>query len=134
MELRRKLGRRGYNEAEVDTVIARLAAAGYLDDAAFAAGHIRRRSRSLGPLALSAELAARGVGRDLATQALTGFGIEDQLASATALAVRLAGSKAFAGYKELLDSVGPKLVRRGFSVGVAHKACRAVWDGDAPSL
>jgi regulatory protein len=115
-------------------VVARLAAAGYLDDAAFAEGHIMRRSRSLGPLALSAELAARGVDRELASRALTGFGTEDQLAAATALAGRLAGRKAFAGYKELLDSVGPKLLRRGFSIGVAREACRAVWQGTpAPS-
>jgi regulatory protein len=130
-ELRRKLGRRGYDEAEIDEVVRRLAQAGYLDDAAFAAGHVRRRSESRGPLALAAELAARGVDRRLSDDALRGFDRQAQLAAATRLAARLAGHGRQAGYRELLNSVGPRLLRRGFGQAIAREACRAVWSGTA---
>jgi len=129
VELRRKLARRGYDGDEVDEVLARLERQGYVDDAAFAVGHVRRRAVSLGPLALSAELSARGVDRRLADAALAGFDQAAQLAAATKLAERLSGSRRPAGFRELLDSVGPKLLRRGYSQGVAREACRAVWAG-----
>jgi len=128
-ELRRKLGRRGYSEADVDTAVERLIELGYLDDRVFAEGHVRRRSASLGPLALSAELAARGVDRAAADAAMAGLSPDAQLAAATRLVERLSGRRPVAGYRELLDSVGPKIVRRGFSPGTVRAACRAVWDG-----
>lgn len=127
-ELRLKLGRRGYQESDVDTALGRLIELGYLDDTSFASGHVRRRSAVLGPLALRSELAARGVERGIADEAVRGFDAEAQLTSAQRLAVRLAGGKTFVGYKQLLDSVGSKLVRRGFSLGVARAACSQVWE------
>src|SRR5438876_2085996 len=127
-ELRRKLGRRGYEEAEVDAAVARLVELRYLDDRSFAEGHVRRRSATRGPLALSAELAARGIDRSLADGAVQGFDPEAQLAAATRLVERLAGRKSFAGYRELLDSAGAKVLRRGFSPGTVRTACRAVWE------
>jgi regulatory protein len=129
VEVRRKLGRRGYGEEEVESTLSRLAELGYLDDRAFAEGHVRRRSSGLGRLALSAELAARGVDRAVADEALGGLDPEGQLASATHLAERLFGRKTFAGYREMLNSIGPKLMRRGFSPGTVRSACQAVWDG-----
>ena len=128
-ELRRKLGRRGYDEAEVDAAIARLIELRYLDDGLFAEAHVRRRSTIRGPLALSAELAARGVDCSLADRAVQAVDPEAQLAAATQLAKRLAGRKTFAGYRELLDTAGSKLVRRGFAPDVVRTACRTVWEG-----
>ena len=128
-ELRVKLRRRGYAEDDVDVTLARLLEMGLLDDGSFAAGHVRRRSASLGPLALSAELAARGVERSTAGAALERFDRSAQLASAERLARRLAGTTSYPGYKQLLDRVGPKLVRRGFSPGIARLACDALWSG-----
>jgi regulatory protein len=133
-EIRRKLARRGYSEDDVDSAVTRLAELGYLDDRAFAEGHVRRRSASLGPLALSAELAARGVDRAAADEALSGLGADAQLAAASRLVERLAGRRPFSGYRELLDSVGPRLVRRGFSPGMARAACRAFWEGTVIGL
>jgi regulatory protein len=109
--------------------VLRLTELGYLNDRAFAEGHVRRRSSGLGRLALSAELAARGVDRAVADEALAGLDADGQLASATHLAERLFARKAFAGYREMLNSVGPKLMRRGFSPGVVRSACYAVWNG-----
>src|SRR5206468_11116712 len=124
-ELRRKLARRGFEGDDVDGAVARLSRLGYLDDAAFAEGHVRRRSSARGPLALSAELAARGVDRRDADAALAGLDPASQVAAATRLARRLAGNRRPAGYQELLGTVGAKLLRRGFTLGVAREACRA---------
>jgi regulatory protein len=128
-ELRRKLGRRGYDEAEVEAAVTRLVELRYLDDRLFAEGHVRRRSSGLGPRALSAELAARGVDRESAAHAVAGFDADAQLAAATRLTERLAARKSFAGYGELLNTVGSKLVRRGFAPGIVRSACRAFWIG-----
>jgi SOS response regulatory protein OraA/RecX len=132
--MRVKLGRRGYTELDVESAVTRLVELGYLDDRVFADGHVRRRSASLGPLALAAELAARGVDRAAADEALSGLGADAQLAAASRLVERLAGRRSFAGYRELLDSIGPKLVRRGFSPGIVRAACRGVWEGTASTL
>lgn len=131
VELRRKLARRGYTDLEVGGAMTRLHELGYLDDRSFAEGHVRRRQVGLGPRALSAELWARGVDRQVADRALAGFDADAQLASATRLAERLCGHKRHAGYREMLDSIGPKLLRRGFSPGVARAACRAAWSATA---
>lgn len=131
MELRRKLGRRGYGEAEVEAAMIRLAELGYLDDRSFAEGHVRRRSAGLGPMALSAELAARGVDRQVAHHAIAGFDPSAQLQAATRLAERLYGRTKWSGYREMLNSIGSKLLRRGFSSGVVRDACAAVWSPTA---
>ncbi|MEO8745605.1 MAG: RecX family transcriptional regulator [Candidatus Dormiibacterota bacterium] len=129
VELRRKLARRGYSTNETEAALSRLVELGYLDDKAFAAGHVRRRGGVRGPLALSAELAARGVDRAEADAALAAFDQEAQLASATYLAERLCARKLVGGYREMLDQVGSKLVRRGFSPAIVRAACQAVLAG-----
>jgi len=133
-ELRRKLARRGYPEPEVAAAVARLAEMRLQDDGQFAEGHVRRRSSTRGPLALSAELAARGVDRRLVDEALADFGPEAQLAVAIDLAGRLAARKRPAGYQELLNTVGTRLVRRGFAPHLVRSACQAVWHGTDDGL
>ncbi|TAN34370.1 hypothetical protein EPN29_03105 [bacterium] len=128
-ELKRKLGRRGFTAAEIEAAVGRLAELGYMDDRSFAQGLVRRRGASRGPMALSAELAARGVERTLADAALAEFDADAQLASATRLAERLGARKAVAGYREMLDQVGSRLVRRGFSPAIVRAACRAALAG-----
>ena len=130
-ELRKKLGRRGYDEDQVERAMARLAELGYLDDRAFAFGHVRRRSASLGPLALGAELSARGIDRATAGEALASVDPDAQLASAIRLAERACARRRPDGLRQVLDLVGPKLMRRGFAPGVIRAACKAVWLGTA---
>ena len=125
-ELRQKLARRGYEGGEVDAAMARLIEMGYLDDAAFARGLVRRRSSARGSLALSAELAARGIDREGSAVALAELDGDAQLAAATRLAERLYATKPSPGYRETLDTVGAKLARRGFPAEVVRAACRAV--------
>jgi regulatory protein len=125
-ELRQKLRRRGYQDDEVEGSLARLAELGYLDDAAFAEGLVRRRSSTRGPMALSAELAAKGIDRAGAAAALAGFDPDAQLEAAIRLAERLYVLRPPTGLQETLDRIGTKLMRRGFSAGVARAACRSV--------
>ena len=130
-ELRRKLRMKGFAAEAVDTAMVRLVELGYLDDSSFAKGLVRRRAALRGPRALSAELAARGVDRAEADAAVAGFDAEAQLVSATRLAERLYARKAGIGYREMLDTVGTKLLRRGFSAPVVREACRSVLSGAA---
>lgn len=129
VELRRKLSRRGHSADDIEMALSRLLELGYLDDRSFADGLVRRRGALRGPLALSAELAARGVDRALADAAVAGFDVDAQLASAIGLAERLYARKPASGYREMLDNIGTKLLRRGFSTTVVRAACRTVLSG-----
>ncbi len=129
VELLRKLTRRGYDSAAIRTALRRLEELGYLDDQAFARSFVRRRGSVRGPRALSAELAARGVDRAQVDTAVAEFGEAEQLAAAIQIAERLYARKPSPGYREILDEVGAKLVRRGFSVSVAKAACHTLLAG-----
>jgi regulatory protein len=124
-----KLRRRGFAPDTVEATMARLAERGYLDDRSFAQGLVRRRGELRGPLALSAELASKGVDRALADEVLAEFDPDAQLASATRLAERLHARRPVSSYREMLDGVGAKLLRRGFSATVVRAACRTVLGG-----
>ena len=134
VELRRKLERKGYPDEDVESAMHRLAELGYLDDAAFARALVRRRSAARGPRALAAELAAKGIDRAGIGAALEQADSASQLEAATRLAERLYAQKPLPGYRETLERVGARLVRRGFSMEVARAACRAVLAGTAGAL
>jgi regulatory protein len=129
VELLLKLTRRGYDGEAIRAALRRLEELGYLDDQAFARSFVRRRGSVRGPRALSAELAARGVDRAQVDTAVAEFGEAEQLAAATQIAERLYARKPSLGYREILDQVGAKLVRRGFSVSVARAACHTLLAG-----
>jgi regulatory protein len=129
VELLLKLTRRGYEGDEIRAALKRLEELGYLDDQSFARSFVRRRGSMRGPRALSAELAARGVDRTQVDTAVSEFGQAEQLAAATRIAERLYARKPAPGRKEILDQIGTKLVRRGFSVTIARAACQTVLAG-----
>jgi regulatory protein len=129
VELQRKLARRGYTSEEVAAAVARLDELGYLNDLSFAEGFVRVRSASRGPRALSAELARRGVGRAQADRALAGYDEALQLASAMRIIERTYGKREITDYREMLNRVGSKLLRQGFSAITVRSACRAVLSG-----
>ena len=130
-ELRRKLRMKGFAPDAVETTMARLVELGYMDDTSFARGLVRQRGAVRGPRALSAELAAKGVGRAEADVAVAEFDTDAQLASAIQLAERLYARKSGIGYREMLNTIGAKLLRRGFSAPVVRAACRSVLAGAA---
>jgi regulatory protein len=129
LELHKKLERRGYEAEEVALALARLAGMGYLDDAAFAGGLVRRRSAGRGPLALSAELARSGVDRATADAALELLTPEAQLEAARRLAKRLYVSTPPSAYRDMRDRIGAKLLRRGFGMAIARAAVDAALAG-----
>jgi len=129
LELRQKLHRRGYDPVDVEAALSRLAELGYVDDGAFARGLVRRRSGVRGPRALAGELSARGIDRAGIAKALEGLDEEAELAAATRLAERLYAARTLPSYKEVLDRIGSRLMRRGFSANVVRAACRAVLAG-----
>ena len=134
VELLLKLTRRGFEGEEIRSALRRLEELGYLDDQAFARSFVRRRGSARGPRALSAELAARGVDRAQVDAAMAGFGEAEQLAAATQIAERLYARKAPPGHREMLDQIGSKLIRRGFSIAVARAACNSVLAGRSHPL
>jgi regulatory protein len=126
-ELRRKLNRRGHDQRAIEDAIQRIDEAYGLDDRAFARSYVRRRAAARGPMAIAGELAARGVDREAADAALAEFGAAEQLHSATRLAERLHDRQpAGMGYREMLDAIATKLLRRGFPTTIVRAACRAV--------
>ena len=127
--MQRKLARRGYTPDEVDAALVRLDELGYLNDLAFAEGLVRVRSSSRGPRALSAELAKRGVGRAQADRALASYNDALQVATAMRIIERTYGKREITEYQEMLDRVGNKLLRLGFSTTIVRGACRAVISG-----
>jgi regulatory protein len=129
--MQRKLAQRGYSSEEIDSALTRLDELGYLNDLSFAEGLVRVRSASRGPRALSAELARRGVGRAQADRALASYGEALQLASAMRVIERTYGKREITDYREMLDRVGNKLLRLGFSTTIVRGACRAVMAGTA---
>jgi regulatory protein len=74
MELGRKLARHGADCVEVEAAIEKLAAAGWQDDARFAASLVRSRAAAgQGPIRIRAELATHGLGREAVAAALDAY-------------------------------------------------------------
>lgn len=125
-ELRRKLRQKGHSPEAIDLAMSRLAELGYLNDQVFASELVRRRGSLRGPRTLSAELAAKGVDRAQADVAVAEFDTESQLAAAVQLVERLYARAPGLSYRQMLDSIGTKLLRRGFSTTIVRAACKSV--------
>jgi regulatory protein len=131
-ELRRKLRQRGHDQQAIEEAIQRIHKSFPLDDQAFARSYVRRRSSAKGPIAIAGELAARGIDRASTEVALAEFGAAEQLQAATLLASRLySRQREDLDYREVLDKIGSKLIRRGFTTTIARAACRSVVAGAA---
>jgi regulatory protein len=124
IELARKLARRGYDPEDVEAALSRAAELGYLDDAGFAAVLVRHRAGSRGRRAIAAELASRGVGREVADGALEALDPEIEVDAAMRWARRRAARLTEPSLDGLLEAVGPSLLRHGFSPRVVREACR----------
>jgi SOS response regulatory protein OraA/RecX len=98
----------------VEETLGRLGELGYLDDLAFARGLVARRSRSRGPALIAQELAARGISRALAQEALGELARSDQVASASLLGGSDSGRDP--------RRTAARLQRRGFSREVIREA------------
>jgi regulatory protein len=86
-ELHRHLVRKGEEAAHVDAAVARLTALGLLDDAAYARQYARAKVTGPGfsRRRLQAELARRGVAREIADEAITDVLGDDEIDTAEIL-------------------------------------------------
>ena len=132
-DLRIRLGRRGFPRAAVDGAIRRLRELGYLDDAAFARHYVEARQDATprSRRALAFELGRKGVGRDLAAEAVAEVSDADAAFNAAQRRLRaLTGLDRQAFTRRL----GTFLAGRGFGYGVAYQVIDRCWrqlnDGD----
>lgn len=126
-ELRQRLARRGYAVDQITSVVTRLTAARYLDDAEYARTWARSRAhrRSLGPARLGRELRAKGIAEPEISATLDEvFGERDVQSVAEAAALRklrdLRGLAPLVARRRLAAF----LARRGFSTGIIVSLCR----------
>jgi regulatory protein len=71
VELRRKLGAKGFDSATIQEALTRLTGGGWIDDARFAASYVRAKTlRRKGRIRIAGGLAAAGVNRETAARAL----------------------------------------------------------------
>ena len=122
--MRRKLLQRRCRPDEVCNTLDRMTALGYLDDEAFARQLVARRSGTRGASLIAQELAAKGVPRALAKQALLTLDHGQEVAAAARLASRDARGGG--------ERTAARLQRKGFSRQVIGEALGAVaeYDGD----
>ena len=118
----------------IDRAIARLTELGLIDDADFARRWIEERARNKGKAhdLLISELRARGVGREVAEEALAASGL-DEAAQAVDVAGRLVGKVVRYPLAEQGGRLYTLLRRRGFTHDHAEAGTRAVlppegWD------
>ena len=126
-ELKRKLSRRGHSDEALEAALRQVAESYGQDDLKFARSYVRMRAPTRGPLAISAELAARGVDRQKIEIALEAYPEPDQLRNAVRIAVRMYG-RLPGGESDLAGRIGARLARRGFSTSIVRAACRAALD------
>jgi len=114
LEIRQKLHRRGCLPNAIDEVVSRVKRLGYLDDAAFAQALVTHRSRTRGPALMAAELATRGIDRDVIREALRAVDHPAQVEAARRLAARRPHPD-----RRVIAS---RLLRRGFPSDVIREA------------
>ena len=133
-EVRDKLTGAGFDAEVSEQTLVRLTELGLVDDLAFATQWIeeRTRRRSLGPRALRAELASKGISAEVAAEALAALGLDEEALATEAAATQV---RKVARYPlpEQYGRLVQALLRRGFSAEAAGAGARAVlppegWD------
>jgi regulatory protein len=126
--LRQRLLRLGYVDAAVDAALDRAQGDGYLNDQEFAASLVRRRAKGRGHALIAQELRAKGIDELAAAPALATVGADVEAEQALALGRSLIAGRHLADAQALVNYVGPRLGRRGFSSGLAYRVCRLLSD------
>ena len=124
-EVRRRLGRR-FGVATVEQALVRLEEQGYLDDVAFARSWCESRvaHRPRSAALIRRELLERGVGREVAEEAVAG--LDDDAAAYRAARGRLAALRGldYVTFRRRLEGY---LKRRGFGTGVTRRTAQRLW-------
>lgn len=133
-QLEDALGRRGIPVDVISRVLDRFTELNLVDDEAFAQAWVdsRHAGRGLGPRALRAELARRGVADSTVSDAVARIGPEQQAETARRLVrARLPSTEGLDRQRRWRRLVG-LLVRRGYNYGVAADAVADVLNEDPP--
>ena len=126
-EVRQTLARRGYAPQEIASVIARLTAARYLDDADFARTWVSTRAHRgmAAPARLARELRTKGIGAGEITAALQALQEEwDPVAAADEVARRKLGALKGLPAQVVRRRLAAFLDRRGFGPDIILATCR----------
>ena len=126
-ELRQRLARRGYAADEIQAVVVRLVASGYLDDVQYARAwaHARAHRHSLGPARLARELRSKGIAEAEISRAVReAFGERDAREVAGAAAARKLQTLRGVAPEVARRRLGAFLTRKGFAVEIVLALCR----------
>jgi regulatory protein len=133
-EVRDKLGEADYDSDVIDAAVLRLTELGLLDDMEFAREWVQERSarKGLGPRALEAELARKGVPKDIVIDVLRAETGDEETRAAEVAADYVRKVLRFP-LPEQGARLTQMLIRRGFSYEAAERGARAVlppegWD------
>lgn len=128
-------GTRDDHVAQVDTVIAKLARLGYLNDAAYAEAKVRALHRAgKGSRTIRATLAAKGVAVDHADAALDALA-EDVVEPDVAAAIRLAKKRRLGPFRrDSRDEMRQKDLAALARAGFDFDTCRRVIDAASADL
>jgi regulatory protein len=132
-QLATALRKRRVPDEVAETVLARFADVGLIDDAAFAQAWVetRHHGRGLARRALSAELRQRGVAADQVRVAVSSLGPQDEAAMARQLiARRVAATRGRPLPARVRHLVGV-LARKGYPAGLAYQVVREALAGEA---
>ena len=135
-ELADKLAQRNVPEELAERLLDRFEEVGLVDDAAFARDWVegRHSARGLAPRALAQELRRKGVRDDVAREALSQIGRDDQEATARELVRRKLRSLArFDDATKTRRLVG-MLARKGYGQGLAWSVVRDELGAESPPL
>lgn len=125
-ELRQRLGRHGFSEGIIETVLKRLKEQGLVDDVSFARSW-RDSRQALQPRSqwlIRRELRQKGVAEGVIDQAVAAVDDSDSAYRAAMARVRSLPRDDYQGFRRRL---GEYLKRRGFDYGVINHTIRQIW-------
>ncbi len=125
------LAGRGVPDEAAEAVLDRFTEVGLIDDAAFARAWVssRQAGRGLARRALSAELRAKGVDPEVATEAVEAVDDDDERATARRLVDRKVGAVRRLDRATATRRLMGMLARKGYNGGLAAAVVREALDG-----
>ncbi len=131
-QLAAALRRRRVPDEIAESVLARFAEVGLIDDAAFARAWVESRhySRGLARKALAAELRQRGIADGEVRAALDSLGPQDEAAAARRLVMKRIGATRGRPLPARARQLLAMLARKGYSAGLAAQVVREALEQD----
>lgn len=125
-ELAAALTKDGVPDEAADQVLSRFTEVGLIDDALFAAMWVtsRHRARGLASAALRRELRRKGIGDEVAQEALEELDPDQELATARALVQRKLASTRSLTPDARVRRLAGMLARKGYPAGTAFRVVR----------